>query len=248
MSILRWLAVIVFALATGVAGWMWTNQYAARQQSAAFLKLKDDIALIRNETVLDDDMIEVVRLPERFRDDLSGIAVPNDASYRSALLGERPVRDVPAGSLLLFAAFEPRLSGELAGRVTPGMRAMTISVTAASTVGYFVQPGSIVDLVGTLVMPPEGGEPVTLEQVETRTILQKVKVLAVGPARTLAEYQRLSGGGYSTITIEVSPKDAETLVFAMQQVNRPLTLMLRNPEDDSDVADSGVGWATLRQR
>ena len=39
MTLFRWLTVIVLALATGFAGWLWTRQYAERQQSAAFLKL-----------------------------------------------------------------------------------------------------------------------------------------------------------------------------------------------------------------
>jgi pilus assembly protein CpaB len=121
----------------------------------------------------------------------------------------------------------------LAGAVKPGLRAISLSVSGAAAVSGMVQPNDRVDVVGTFQFPSktgaEGMEMVTL------TVLQDVSVLATGQRMAkqgLSDRRGGSSAAYNTVTIEVTPREAELLVFA-QQARGNLTLSLRNPEDVS---------------
>ncbi|MBM4142110.1 MAG: Flp pilus assembly protein CpaB [Lentisphaerae bacterium] len=120
----------------------------------------------------------------------------------------------------------------LAPAVMPGMRAISLAVGGANAVSGMVDPNDRVDVLGTFPLPSRQS-PGEIETV-TLTMLQDVTVLAVG--QTLAKQLAESRGGrrpsYSTVTLEVTPREAELLVFA-QQAKGQLTLALRNPADVS---------------
>ena len=121
----------------------------------------------------------------------------------------------------------------LAEMINPTMRAVSIPVDANASVSGMVKPNDHVDILGTFVFPSAtvtgGVETITL------TVLQDVTVLATGQA--LANQIPAPGTradrtprGYSAVTFEVTPREAELLVFA-QTVRGRLTLALRNPSD-----------------
>ncbi|MEI7881228.1 MAG: Flp pilus assembly protein CpaB [bacterium] len=120
----------------------------------------------------------------------------------------------------------------LAPVINKGMRAISISISGAAGVSGLVQPNDRVDVMGSFSFPsrkdPEKTESVTL------TILQDVSILATG--QTLGKSESIdrsrSASGYSTVTVEVTPREAELLVFA-ENMRGHLTLALRNPEDVS---------------
>ena len=137
---------------------------------------------------------------------------------------------------------------------------MTIAVGAASSVGYFVEPGSRVDLVGTLLVTNRDmaddvatREPPTAagianqitSQLVTKTILQNVRVLAVDRATTRPSYLDSAERGYRTITVELMPQDAEKLIFALNQLQDNLTVLLRNPDDDRIAEIPAVSFEDL---
>lgn len=128
-----------------------------------------------------------------------------------------------------------RARGGLAPTVRPGLRAISISVGGAAAVSGLVQPNDRVDILGTFTFPSrkEAGQ---MEAV-TLTLLQDVSVLATGQRLGRSdlmsrESSSQPAGGYSAVTLEVSPREAEVLTFA-QHVKGQLTLALRNPEDVS---------------
>ena len=102
-------------------------------------------------------------------------------------------------------------------------------------------------------LPPEarGKAPPTFQrrqresQVVTKTILQNVKVLAVGRATSRGTYLNVSDSGFATVTVEVSPLDAEKIVFAIDEAARELTLVLRNPADEEEREISPVSWEAI---
>jgi pilus assembly protein CpaB len=126
----------------------------------------------------------------------------------------------------------------LAPAIQSGLRAISVSVAGFASVSGLVQPNDRVDILGTFSFPsktqPGENETVTL------TVLQDVTVLATGTRMGKQDFMgRESGSGsgsYSTVTLEVTPREAELLVFA-QQVKGQLVLSLRNPEDASYVKD-----------
>ena len=122
--------------------------------------------------------------------------------------------------------------GGLANMVKPGMRAISASISGDAAVSGLVQPNDRVDLLGTFSFPSTRN-PGQMENV-TLTVLQDVTVLATGQ-RLAKDYSYGASGqgrGYGTVTFEVTPREAELIVFA-QNVKGRLTMSLRNPEDIS---------------
>jgi pilus assembly protein CpaB len=120
----------------------------------------------------------------------------------------------------------------LAPSITPGMRAISISIGGAAGVSGLVQPSDRVDVLGSFSFPSRRNA----QQMEwvTLTVLQDVTVLATG--QTLGKQagegleRSRAASGYSTITVEVTPREAELLVF-VENMRGHLTLSLRNPSD-----------------
>lgn len=118
----------------------------------------------------------------------------------------------------------------LARTIKKKERALSVSVDLPSSVSAMIQPNDHIDILGTFRFP--GDEKGALLDTVTLTILQNVTVLAVGQ-----QIATLTGGqstgerlrGYSTVTLAVTPKEAEMLVFAQQKGT--LTFTLRNPTD-----------------
>jgi len=122
----------------------------------------------------------------------------------------------------------------LAPMIKSGMRALSIAIGGDAAVSGLVKPNDRVDVLGTFSFPSKT-TPGEMETI-TLTVLQDVTVLATGQElakETVGTRYRSSGrrgGGYSTVTFEVTLREAELLVFA-QNVKGRLTLALRNPDD-----------------
>jgi len=119
----------------------------------------------------------------------------------------------------------------LASIVNKRSRAISISISGAAALSGLIKPKDHVDILGTFTFPSKVN-PQEVESV-TLTLMQNVSVLATG--RNLARQMTEDGlnsqqDGYSTVTFEVSPREAEILVFA-QQTRGQLYLSLRNPRD-----------------
>lgn len=158
------------------------------------------------------------------------IVTPSEADM---IVGRKTIFEIKAQKPILWTDIvggSPSDKG-LADRVKPGMRALSISVSGAAAVSGMIRPNDRIDVLGTFTFPSErvAGE---MEAV-TLTVLQDVSVLAVGSEISRHPAQRTSrAGSYSTVTLEVTPREAELLVFAEQMKGR-LVLDLRNPTDVS---------------
>jgi len=232
---------------TGVLTWLWLGRIRTSQSSFEVVVLASDID---EGTALTAEHIATARFPESSRDQFGKTVVGADPASQAAIVGKTVSRYLPKDSLLLYEYLQTDPQGELSSRLTPGKRALTIPVNAPATVGYFVEPGSLVDILGTVVEPVATEQPTVLGgemRVTTKTLQQKVRVLAVGGARTPEEYRRVAQSGYSTVTVELEPAEAERLVFAMQQTQGGLTLLLRNPNDQAIVETPSVNWSNWLQ-
>ena len=110
------------------------------------------------------------------------------------------------------------------------MRAVSLPVSSAAAVSCMIEPGDRIDILGTFTLPSRSN-PAEMETV-TLTLLQDVTVLAVGQtiSRQLPGRQKQGPSGYNSVTVEVTPRESELLVFA-QQAKGSITLTLRNPAD-----------------
>ncbi len=138
---------------------------------------------------------------------------------RNAITAGQPVTQ---GSLV-----KPGDRGFLAAALGPGMRAVTVPVSARTGVAGFVFPGDRVDLV--LTQSVEGSEGPSLKASET--IIRNLRVLATDQ-RVNAENAEGNTEviAFSTVTVEATPKLAEKIAVA--QTIGTLSLSLRSIADN----------------
>jgi pilus assembly protein CpaB len=135
---------------------------------------------------------------------------------------------IPAGQPITQGALiKPGDRGFLAAALAPGMRAVTISVTAQASVAGFVFPGDRVDLLLTQTVPGDG-QPLKA----TETIIRNLRVLATDQKtdKTADAEGKTQVTTFSNVTIEATPKIAEKIAVA--QAVGTLSLSLRSIADD----------------
>ena len=140
------------------------------------------------------------------------------------------------------ALVAPGDRGFLAAALGPGMRAVTIPVSAKTGVGGFVFPGDHVDLMLTqTVQDKEGGSPLKA----TETILRNVRVLATDQStETTVEEGKTVVRAFRTVTLEVTPKIAEKIAVA--QTIGTLSLSLRSLADNQSDLDKAIADGTVK--
>lgn len=148
------------------------------------------------------------------------------------LLGRKTIRPLAEAAPVFWTDIEggdPTARG-LAGDVKPRMRAISVNVSGSASVSGMVRPNDHVDVLGTFSFPSSQvqGE----MELVTLTMLQDVLVLATGRETAKSRFytDNRATTAYSTVTLEVTPREAEMLVFA-EQIKGRISLALRNPED-----------------
>lgn len=117
-------------------------------------------------------------------------------------------------------------SGLMAAILAPGMRAVTMRVSAETASGGFILPGDKVDILYT--NGRSGGA--------ARVLFEDVRVLAVDAL--FSENTEAAYVGGSTVTLEFAPSDAQT--FTTARDNGELSLVLRSifkPENDLEATE-----------
>jgi pilus assembly protein CpaB len=125
-------------------------------------------------------------------------------------------------------------SGLLPLLIDQGMRGMSVKVDNVTGVSGFITPNSRVDVLASGSL--QGGEQ---NEQRSKVILQNIRVLAVG---TTIEMQDNKPVEVPTVTLLVSPEDAEKLTLASR--HEPVRLALRNFRDEDQVTTTG---ATARE-
>jgi pilus assembly protein CpaB len=196
-------------------------------------------------TIIDAEAFRFQRWPE-------GLVQP--AYYIKGKPGVRPAdlvgtvvrNEITAGQPFTQGTLiKPGERGFLAAALGPGMRAVTVAVSATSGVAGFVFPGDRVDIVLTQEVAG-GGEGTPLKVSET--VMRNVRVLATD--------QRMDAKGedgkavvqrFSMVTLEVTPKIAEKIAVA-QKIG-DLSLSLRSLADNSAELERAIasGEVTVPQ-
>lgn len=139
---------------------------------------------------------------------------------------------VTQGSLV-----SPGDRGFLAAALGPGMRAVTVPVSARTGVAGFVFPGDRVDMVLTQTLNAEdGGEDLRTSE----TILTNLRVLATDQSTetTTTEDGRTVVRAFRTVTMEVTPRIAEKIAVA--QTIGTISLVLRSIADNQSELERAI--------
>lgn len=145
---------------------------------------------------------------------------------------------IPAGQpIAQGAVVKPGDRGFLAAALGPGMRAVTVPVSAQSAVAGFVFPGDRVDLLLTQTVSG-GGDGPPLKASET--VLRNLRVLATDQK---TDKQTDESGNtvvttYSTVTVEATPRIAEKIAVA--QTLGSLSLSLRSIADNNGELEEAI--------
>lgn len=154
----------------------------------------------------------------------------------NALMGTVVRYPVTAGEPVTQGALvAPGDRGFLAAALGPGMRAVTVPVSAQTGVAGFVFPGDRIDLVLTQTVEGDG-QPLRAAE----TVLSNLRVLATDQTteQTTDDAGKTVVNTFQTVTLEVTPKIAEKIAVA--QTVGTLSLVLRSIRDNSDELERAV--------
>ena len=161
------------------------------------------------------------------------------------LVGRAAARRIYAGEPILEGHLIPKGGGTGLSAIIPrGRRAVAVRVNEIIGLAGFIKPGDLVDVIVT--MEPKKGVGVI-----TKTVLQRVPVLAVGQEITRENGKNGKPKRVSAVTLLVDPADAEKLALASRN---DIQLAMRNTLDKSPVVTKGstpirlVGWSPPRPK
>ena len=177
-------------------------------------------------TILDAGALKFQPWPSEL---VEGAYFKKDGTDMTKLIGTVVRLPVTAGQPLTQGALvKPGDRGFLAAALGPGMRAVTVPVSAQTSVAGFIFPGDRVDLILTQDVVG-GGDGPPLKASET--VVRNLRVLATDQ-RTSDEKDDKGNtvvSTFSTVTVEATPRIAEQIAVAQTVGN--LSLSLRSIAD-----------------
>lgn len=191
-------------------------------------------------TIITADAISFQMWPEELVQDAYFIDGESDVQQLLGTVVRHPVtagEPVTQGSLV-----KPGDRGFLAAALGPGLRAVTVPVSAKTGVAGFVFPGDRVDMVLTQTVKGEnGGEGMKASE----TILRNIRVLATDQSTT----QETQDGktvvrAFRTVTLEVTPRIAEKVAVA--QTLGTLSLSLRSIADNQSELEQAIASGAVK--
>lgn len=157
------------------------------------------------------------------------------------LVGRVAVRQISAGDIVTEPKLMPLNRAEMGGVMTyivpQGHRAVTVAVNEVAGVAGFITPNSRVDVVLTAQL---NGTLDNKDDQLSKIILQNVPVLATGQ---VTEQKEGKPAIVPTVTLDLSPSDAEKLIVSAKKGS--LQLLLRNVVDIAAVTTAGMTVARV---
>lgn len=156
---------------------------------------------------------------------VKGQRAPEDfhgAVVRQGIAAGEPITDV--------RVVKPNDRGFLAAVLTPGMRAISISVNATSGVSGFVFPGDRVDVILAHRFRVEDSED-NAPRKASETVMRNVRILAIDQKTNDQDGKPLVA---KTATVEVTPKQAEELTLAAEMGKLSFSLQSLALQDPSE--------------
>jgi pilus assembly protein CpaB len=192
-------------------------------------------------TILDATALKFQPWPKELVD---GAYYLKDKTNLQSLQGTVVRNAITAGQPVTQGALvKPGDRGFLAAALGPGMRAVTVPVSAQAAVAGFVFPGDRIDLVLTQIVPGGGdGQPLKVSE----TIMRNLRVLATDQRtdNLVGEDGKTEVRTFSTVTVEATPKIAEEIAVA--QTLGSLSLSLRSLADNSAELEQAIASGAVK--
>ena len=148
---------------------------------------------------------------------------PDAITDETQIAGALALITIPTGGVLTASKIGRGVNAALPVRLTPGMRAVSVSIDHVKGVSGLIQPGDRVDVIA---VPPRTQD----EPPPAATVLRGIRVLAIGEAlENASATPSPQEQGATTVTLEVSPTQAD--ILAMADVDTTIRLALRSPQE-----------------
>ncbi|MCY7271627.1 MAG: Flp pilus assembly protein CpaB [Sphingomonas bacterium] len=240
-------AALVIAVVTAVmAKNMFVGAGAAQAEAAPAVPLGPKILVARKAlpvgTIVDQESLTYQAWPKEMVQNAYYVEGGPDGDI-SKLLGTVVRNPVTAGQPVTRGALVgPNDRGFLAAALGPGMRAVTVPVSATSGVAGFIFPGDRVDVVLTQEVSG-GGEGPPLRVSET--IFRNMRVLATDQRiDSKNEEGKTVPRLFSNVTLETTPRIAEKVAVA--QAVGQLSLSLRSIAENEAELERAVASGEVK--
>ena len=226
------IAVVVVALAlAGLASWL-VYDYLAKKTEEAKTSAGQAVVVAATEipigTKLNASHLKMVNWPK------SGV-IPGSFFDAKAVMDRTNISSISPGEPVLESKLVPKdgTTGTsiMSYLIPAGHRAVTVGVNEVAGVAGFISPHNKVDLVLT-VLPPGSSDP---NRTTSKIVLQNIPVLATGQ---ITEQKEGKPVVVPTVTLDLTPEDAEKLIIAASKGS--LQLLLRSVTDSAPIETKGA--------
>jgi pilus assembly protein CpaB len=169
-------------------------------------------------------------------------AVLADADTKRSLIGGLVLHQIQQGDVLRVPgdALRPTDHGFLAAVLSPGKVAVTVGVDVVSGAAGLIWPGDNVDVILTQTI--DGAAVAPGRRVVAETILEDTRVIAIDQQITQGSPHNSGDSVAKTVTLEVTPGQAESVQVA-NRLGR-LSLTLRSAASQPSEATQRPKWAS----
>jgi pilus assembly protein CpaB len=169
-------------------------------------------------------------------DDLPDNYIVKDGGSKDAVVGAVVRRGLFAGQPITEASVvKPGDRGFLAAVLSPGMRAVSVPINATSGNSGLIFPGDRVDLILTQTLEDADGE--TARRV-SETVIPDLRIIAMGVEISDDPKQGENHEKARTATLEVTPRQAESVALVTELGK--LSLSLRSLANDDEATASAA--------
>ncbi|HEY9180221.1 MAG TPA: Flp pilus assembly protein CpaB [Candidatus Baltobacteraceae bacterium] len=219
MNSRRTTLIVAIVLAVG-AGWLTLNYLSSLQRQTNANSAPRDVIVAAQDiparVTITPQMLAHVQRPASAVD-------PNALAQPQQAVGALALITIPAGSSITSAMIGHPSDVGLPVRLKAGMRAVSVQIDKVKGVSGLIEPGDYVDVIAD---PPRAAA----EPPPASAILRGVRVLAIGDSlENSSATPSPQEANSSTVTLEVTPKQADLLVMA--DLNTTLRLALRSPKE-----------------
>lgn len=211
-------ASVVFALVVAVVGVgsLLSSQAALEEARAGVQPTLVAAVDIRAGSELTADQFEQKDIPQSAR--ASAVLTPDVLTGEGSPVGKRALVDIPAGTQMSASLFSGTAgSGYLAAALDYGMQAVTVAVDAETGLAGQLRPGDRVRVVAL--------EGASIGEALLTSLAEGIRVVALDG--------QMTGGAevYSSVTLEVSPQQADAIREA--QYAGLVSLVLASSADET---------------
>lgn len=231
----RLLIALLAAVAFGLIAAVSVSRYLANAQ--AYTKNLSNVVIAKVEipvgTRIVAEQLSVAQFPRSVAPDGTFATIDDKIVGRVAVTRISPREPVTENRLAPVGS-----AGGLSSVIPEGYRAMTVKVDDVVGVSGFILPGTLVDIVVTIIPPDEGKQREKISKI----VLQNIKVLASGQNIDKPKNEKETDR-VKAVTLQVTPEQAEKLALASSEGK--LQLVMRNSVDQNDELTPGANKTTL---